>query len=214
MLVVGAKGFAKELLEIIYQNDASSKIVFFDDVSSDLPEMLFDKYLILKSEREAVEYFNEKDKRFALGIGNPQLRYEFYKRFNSIGGNLTTIISPFAQIGKFNNNFGEGVNILTNAVIESNNNIGMGALIHSGSLISHDVTVGDFCEISPKVSLLGNVIVGNFCRLGTGCIVLPKVRIGNQVTIGAGAVVTKNVSDNTTVVGIPAKPLLKTDLYE
>jgi serine O-acetyltransferase len=29
--------------------------------------------------------------------------------------------------------------------------------------------------------------------------------IGNNVTIGAGAVVVKNMPDNTTVVGVPAK---------
>ena len=34
---------------------------------------------------------------------------------------------------------------------------------------------------------------------------LGKIRIGDNVAIGANAVVVKNVPDNCTVVGVPAK---------
>ena len=33
------------------------------------------------------------------------------------------------------------------------------------------------------------------------------IKIGNNVKIGANAVVLKDVEDNLTVVGIPAKPM-------
>ncbi|MNG38364.1 Maltose O-acetyltransferase [compost metagenome] len=41
--------------------------------------------------------------------------------------------------------------------------------------------------------------------LGTNATVLPKVTIGKNVIVGAGAVVTKDVPDNSLVVGIPGK---------
>ena len=209
MLIVGAKGFAKELLEVIIQGNLGAKITFYDDVSEYLPKLLFGKSSILRNEDEAKFYLKRSDERFALGVGNPKMRHRLCEKFIALGGRLTTVISPFAKIGKYNNFIQEGNNILTNVVIESNNIIGKGCLIHVGSLISHDVVIGDFCEISPHSNLLGNVVIGKLCSIGTGSIILPKVKIGDNVTVAAGAVVTKNVMDNMTVIGVPAKPLLK-----
>lgn len=214
MLIAGAKGFAKELLEVVIQDNANAKVVFYDDVSENLPELIFEKYSILRSEEAVKRYFEESDKRFALGVGNPKLRYKFFNRFTNLGGESVTIISHFATIGKHNNIIQEGSNILTNVVIESNNLIGKGCLIHVGSLISHDVIIGDFCEISPHSNLLGNVTIGNFCSLGTGSTILPGLKIGNNVIVGAGAVVTKDVADDTTVIGIPAMPITKVQFHE
>lgn len=205
MLIAGAKGFAKELLETILQNNPDTEIVFYDNVSRELPKLLFDRYPIIKTDEEAEMYFKEKNEKFALGIGSPILRYKFWEKFKKLGGSAATVVSPFAKIGKIQNIVRQGVNILTDAVVESNNVVGKCSLIHVRSLISHDVVIGDFCEISPCVNLLGNVRIGNFCRLGTGCTILPTITLGNNVIVGAGAVVTKNVPDDSMVVGIPAK---------
>lgn len=205
MLIIGAKGFAKELLETIIQNNPDAEIVFYDDISQDLPDLLFEKYPIVRTAKEAEVYFKEKNKNFVLGIGSPALRHKFYEKFKKLGGSAATVISPFAKIGKIQNVIQEGVNILTDAIIESNNIIGRGSLIHVKSLVSHDVKVGDFCEISPNANLLGNVKIGDFCRLGTGCVILPKIKLGNNVIVGAGAVVTKDVPNDSMVVGIPAQ---------
>ncbi len=47
--------------------------------------------------------------------------------------------------------------------------------------------------------------VGNNVWIGGGVNVLSGVIIGSNVVVGAGAVVTKDVPDNTVVVGNPAK---------
>ena len=43
--------------------------------------------------------------------------------------------------------------------------------------------------------------------IGCGAKILGPIKIGNNVKIGANAVVTKDVQDNSTVVGIPGKVL-------
>jgi sugar O-acyltransferase (sialic acid O-acetyltransferase NeuD family) len=207
ILIIGAGGFAKELLETVVQNDPSPALTFYDDVGDDLPDRLFDRFPVITNEAEARAYFRDVHRAFALGVGSPQSRAGLYEKFVALGGDPKTIVSPFAKIGRYGNSVGEGSCILTNAVVETNNRIGKGTLIHIGALVSHDVGIGEFCEISPRASLLGNVKIGDKCSLGTGCIILPKISVGNDVVVGAGAVVTKDVPDGTTVVGVPARPI-------
>jgi len=215
MLIIGAKGFAKELLEAICQTGADDAgVAFYDDVSSDLPDLLFGQYSIIKNTEAAEKYLKNGDGKFALGVGNPILRYKLAEKFKSLGGELASVISPFARIGRWENFIGAGSCVLTNAVIESNNKIGAGNLIHVNALVSHDVTTGKFCEISPSVNLLGGARIGDFCSIGAGAQILPRVKIGKNVTVGAGAVVTKDVPDNSLVVGVPAKIVKKLDAID
>jgi serine O-acetyltransferase len=47
--------------------------------------------------------------------------------------------------------------------------------------------------------------VGDNVTLGAGAKVLGGIRIGNNVTVGANSVVLNSITDNCTVVGIPAR---------
>ena len=214
MLIIGAKGFAKELLETVCQIKREKHITFYDDISGDLPDLLFDEYTIIRNFNDAEKYLKSGDGKFALGIGNPIFRYKLAQKFKAIGGELVSVISPFAKIGQWENSIGAGSNILSNVVIESNNVIGAGNLIHVGALVSHDITTGKFCEISPMVNLLGEVSLGDFCSIGASAVILPKIKIGKNVIVGAGAVVTEDVPDNSMVVGVPAKIVKKLELLD
>ena len=48
MLIVGAKGFAKEVLEVLHQLNETEDVVFYDDVNKDAPDFLYGKFPILK----------------------------------------------------------------------------------------------------------------------------------------------------------------------
>ena len=43
------------------------------------------------------------------------------------------------------------------------------------------------------------------CNVGTGAKIAAGVRIGRMALVGTGSVVTKDVAENTIVVGVPAK---------
>lgn len=211
MLIVGAKGFAKEVLAIFSQSDATENIFFYDDVSENIPLIMYQRFPVLRSIDDAKKLF-EHDKRFTLGVGNPKLRYTLYQKFTQIGGILTSVISPFAHIGKFGTTIGQGVNLMTGVIVENDVNISDGALINLSCTITHDSYIGRFAELSPGVHISGNCSVGDFATIGTGAVVLPKIKIGSYVVVGAGAVVTKDVADHTLVVGIPAKFIKKIEI--
>lgn len=205
MIVAGAKGLAKELLAIFSQQAALDDLRFFDNVSPDVPEKLFGQFPVVRSFDEARKIFTQTgDPSFCLGLGNPLLRYRLYKQFTDAGGKLTSVISPRADIGQFDNHIGPGCCILPGAVITTSVRLGKGCLINPNATISHDSVVGDFVEISPGVNVTGNCRIGDFSFLGANSVILPKISIGRNVIVGAGAVVTKDVPDNSLVVGVPA----------
>jgi sugar O-acyltransferase (sialic acid O-acetyltransferase NeuD family) len=205
MVVVGAGGFAKEILETFFQRKELQNLFFFDDVSKATPEKLFDRFPILKSLDEVKEIFKATgDNRFTLGLGNPIFRYKLNKLLLSIGGRLTSTISPNTEIGSFGTTIGDGCNILSGAVITNNVTLKECCLINPGCSISHDSILEEFVQVSPGVRITGNCKIGSFSVLGTGAVVLPGIKIGNNVVVGAGAVVTKDVADNSLVVGLPA----------
>ena len=134
-------------------------------------------------------------------------------------------IANFFAIAKFNlvariisqfSRFLTGIEIHPNAKIGKNLFIdhGMGVVIGETSKIGDNVTIYHMVTlggISPSINsddqrntkrhptLMDNVVVGS------GAQILGPVVVGKNAKIGANAVVTKDVDENSVMVGIPAK---------
>ncbi|OXA79490.1 hexapeptide transferase [Flavobacterium columnare] len=204
MLIVGAKGFAKEVLEILHQNNSLENVVFFDNVNPDIEGNLYGIYPILKSFDEAKDFFETQTNKFTIGIGNPILRKNLYKKFTELGGEFTSTISSYSQIGNYDVSIGIGSNVLTNSIFSNSSKIGKGCIVYYGVTITHDCEIGNFVELSPNSTILGNVKIGDYSQIGSNATLLPKITIGKNVIVAAGSVVTKDIPDNCMVAGIPA----------
>jgi UDP-perosamine 4-acetyltransferase len=75
--------------------------------------------------------------------------------------------------------------------------------------VEHDCRIGDHVHISPGVLLGGAVTVRDYAHIGIGAIILPGIEIGEGAMVGAGAVVRESVPVGVTVVGIPARSLVR-----
>ncbi|WP_099370140.1 NeuD/PglB/VioB family sugar acetyltransferase [Sphingobacterium sp. 1.A.5] len=210
MIIFGAKGFAKEVLEVCLEKEDRDNIVFYDDVSTDLPDKLYNEFKIMRTLKEVEEYFREVDNRFVLGLGGPALREMAWKKFTSIGGQPSSMISSTSRIGSFGVELGEGVNVMLNSVITNDVRVGKGVLINQISSIGHDVDIEDFVEVCPGVVISGRTKIGEFTFLGSNCTILPNISVGSNVIVGAGSVINRDIPNGCTVVGVPGK-IIKTN---
>lgn len=81
----------------------------------------------------------------------------------------------------------------------------------NGIFISGDAKLGKNVVIFQQVTIgsnrlfdsknQGSPVIGDNCYIGAGAKIIGNVTIGNNCRIGAGTVVTKDVSDNSLVVG-------------
>lgn len=85
--------------------------------------------------------------------------------------------------------------------------IGEGSKIDHHCHIAHNVKLGKWNTIADNTTIEGSCIVGDYNTFGSNVVVQRKVKIGNNCTFGSGAVVTKDVPDNSVMVGNPAKLL-------
>ena len=73
--------------------------------------------------------------------------------------------------------------------------------------IAHNVKIGKNSLIIAQSMIAGSVTIGENCWIAPSSCIRNAVKIGNQVTIGLASTVTKNVPDNSTVLGSPALPI-------
>lgn len=68
--------------------------------------------------------------------------------------------------------------------------------IGKGLIIKNNTTIGNINDDDALRPTIGNHVF-----IGANSVIIGNIIIGNSVTIGAGAIVTKNVPDNSVVIG-------------
>lgn len=206
LVILGAGGHAKVVMDAALLMQRWSEIVFLDDSNQGQTEfmgapLLGDRSLLGTA-------LQPKDYDVAVAIGNNAIRGEVFGLAAGLGFSFPVIRHPSAVVSEMAE-IGEGSVLFANTVINPAVRIGKGAIINTSASVDHDSLLGDFVHVSPGARLAGSTRVGDFSWMGIGSCTREGSTIGSHCIIGAGAVVVSDIPDGITAVGIPAKKLAK-----
>jgi sugar O-acyltransferase (sialic acid O-acetyltransferase NeuD family) len=162
-------------------------------------------YKILGSDQDAINHSAQfRHYPVILSPDSPTLREKLFHLYQEAGYTFDGLISPTARISRTSHIdplavIQHGVNVSSNVAI--------GRFVKLNSLcnIMHDSIVQEFTTVAPNAVILGYVKIGRNCYIGANSTILPKQQLGNRIMVGAGAVVTRDIPDDHTMVGVPAR---------
>jgi len=150
------------------------------------------------------------DEVFVAALGDGRLRLGLTALLRARGARFTNVLHPTALV-EDSARLGSGCVVGPFSVVSVNTTLGDDVVVNYHVSVGHDVILGDGCTLSPHACLSGGVILGKGAFLGSNATVLPRVPVGDFAILGAGCVAVRPVAPGTTVIGMPARPLVRPD---
>ena len=209
--VYGASGFGREVMPLVVRqlgDQSDTRFVFVDDAP---PSDSLNGYPVLTYAQLLAS--DADTRQVVLAIANSTVREKLVSRCSSDG---VQVLSVSADNVVVLDEVAVGEGAILCHFVQLTSNIRIGKQFHANiySYVAHDCVIGDYVTFAPGVRCNGNVHIHDHAYIGTGAIIKqgtpdkPLV-IGKGAVVGMGAVVTKDVPPGVTVVGNPAKPLVK-----
>lgn len=199
LYIVGASGHGKVVADIAKCIGCYKEILFLDD---DIEKTQCGQYRVIADTKYVDKIENDND--VIVAIGNMQIREGFVCRLLRDGMNVPILIHPQAVVAE-DVEIGQGTVVMAGAVVNSGVHIGRGVIVNTSSSVDHDCQIGNFTHVSVGAHLAGTVSVGDRVWVGAGAIINNNLTIHNDCMIGSGAVVVKNINEEGTYIGVPAK---------
>lgn len=196
VVIIGAGGHGRVVADIV--DACGDEVIGFLD-----NDLSISNVNLIGPSSDAIKYCKDEIELF-VAIGNCKVREKIMnslqdaKWYTAI--HPSAVISPSAVIG-------EGTCVMPNAVINNSAVIGKGVIVNTCASVDHDDVIGDFVHVACGARLAGTVTVGNCTWIGIGSTISNNVSVCSNLMIGAGTVVVKDITEEGTYVGVPARKI-------
>lgn len=215
--VIGVGGFGREVMPLVEHwlckwdaSEHDSESVFVVEDQYEIAHKRVNGHRVMSMTDFLSASVSER--RFNIAIGNSGVRERIANNIPAEVAKPFSIIAP-NHVSLHGNSIGEGAILCSFTQITSNATIGQFFHGNIYSYVAHDCVIGDFVTFGPGVMCNGHVVIEDHAYIGTGVVIRdgtdkPLV-IGRGAVVGMGAVVTKSIAPGATVVGNPAKPMVR-----
>jgi sugar O-acyltransferase (sialic acid O-acetyltransferase NeuD family) len=205
-MILGAGGHGGSVADAAKQMRRWDPIEFHDDTVVTGSEVYGTLVRGTSSELLSRNFAAQDAPEVFVAIGNNARRLELARQLVQAGATLATILHPAAVVGS-GVTIGVGSVLMAGAVVNVAARIGSGCIINTRASVDHDCTIGDGVHVCPGVALAGNVRIADLAWIGIGSSIIQGRSIGSRAVVGAGSVVIRDVENDVTVVGNPAREL-------
>lgn len=203
LYILGAGGHAKEVY-FLAERIGKWNIKGMLDLNAADPVIIAGKEVPVYSE-SMLDEIDGDNVCLVIGIaGSVKILKNMVTRYSG-KFEFPNLIDPSVVTCPENIEMGVGNVISPNNTITTALKIGSYNVFNIGSVVHHDVVIGDYNIFSPSVNVSGGVEIGDSNYFGVKSTILQYLKMGNNNVIGAASLVTKDLDNDTTVIGVPAK---------
>ncbi len=200
ILIFGAGGHAKSIMEMILQLDEFAIAGILDD-NEKLRGSQVLGIPVLGTRSRLSELVDLGVNLAANGVGgilDINIRIRIFELLEGAGFTFPMLVHPRATIEP-SAQVEAGVQVFANAYVGSEARLHSKCMINTNAVVSHDCEIGAYTHIAPGALLAGHVHVGDRSLIGMGVTTSIGVKVGSGVRVGNGAILLADVPDRTII---------------
>ncbi len=195
--IIGAGGFAREVLWLLEDLDLSSRVVGFFETD------------VHWHAREVAGLPVRPASQLDIGwdaviaVGDPLGRAGILATLPT-GMHFPSFIHPSVRRGP-RIEFAEGAVVCAGSILTCDINIGRHVHLNLGTTVGHDCILEDFVTTAPSVNISGRCTLGRHTYIGTNACLREGLQVAADTVIGMGAVLVSQPDGPGVFVGNPAR---------